>query len=248
MQEQPEVPITPPHATFSNGEASHRRSKMGAQSIPSFAPDDIAAAKDYTNHPDPKIRIRWISFLTENGPCTWDDLQAWTQDPDENIRWQTFYSMGNKMDAAGYLCASDKPRCISILTNAATKYVDMQIGITMRELVEWDDEWLDLTWQAADRLIDASKHELRTALECGYFEHIVSDSNWGPDDPHILAWIEGDNTKKKMILLRIATYWGVGAGRMRDIVETLSRSTDLEISSLACGILEGRLTHSDIPG
>jgi len=213
----------------------------------SFSPENIAAAREHVHHPDPKIRCRWISFLAQNGPCNWDDIYSWALDPDEDIRWRILYSIGSTMDAAGYLCSTDKARCTKILSEAAEKYMDMQVGITMCELAKIDKEWLELTWQAADELIEHAGQQLRTTMVCGYLEHVVMDNNWGPEDPHIRRWIEGDNLEKKLILLKMATYLGLSTGRMWDIVKALSDG-DEKISPIAHGVLDGKISHSDIPG
>ncbi|HEY3298392.1 MAG TPA: hypothetical protein VGK34_07020, partial [Armatimonadota bacterium] len=87
-----------------------------------ISPEEIAEAKANANHFDPRVRGKWIEFLAKNGPCAWNDLKKWAMDSEADIRWRVFYSMGNALDAAGYLCEADKGKCLSILTAAAEKY------------------------------------------------------------------------------------------------------------------------------
>lgn len=217
-------------------------------SSPLMSSEDVESAKGHSRNPNPKVRGNWIRYLLENGPCTWDDLQTWTLDPVEEIRWQVLYAMGNDWDVAGYLCSSDKTRAINILIEAATRYGDMQIGITMRELSEKDAQWLEVTWKAADRLLQGATPQLVSALECGYFEHVIPDNNWGSEDPHIRPWVAHGGNWRKLMLLRIAAYQGMNEGRLRDIILSLARDKDQEIASLAQGMLDGRLSYADMPG
>ena len=129
---------------------------------------DIVMAKENAKHFDPRVRAKGIGFLAKNGPCSWDDLQNWVLDSEGEIRLQVLYSIGSGMDAAGYLCESDKPKCANILATVADRYADMQVGNTMRTLAERDAEWLNLTWQIADQLVENGSEEQRSAITFGY--------------------------------------------------------------------------------
>jgi hypothetical protein len=210
--------------------------------------EDIALAKENARHFDPRVRAKAIGFLAKNGPCSWDDLRSWALDAEGEIRLQALYSIGSGMDAASYLCESDKAKCSGILAAAAERYADLQVGITMCKLAERDAEWLDLTWQIADQLVEHGSEDQRSAMMFGFLERLIPERDWGPDDTHIRSWILSGGVQKKLLLLKIAAFRGLETGRMKEIVEEIARDRDPYIGSLAQGVLEGRVTHSDIPG
>ena len=76
---------------------------------------------------------------------------------------------------------------------------------------------------------------------------MIPESEWGPDEPHMRSWIVGGGVHKKLLLLRIAAFRGLDTGRMKDIVQEITHDSDPYIASLAQGVLEGRISHSDIP-
>lgn len=192
----------------------------------------------------PKTRRVAVGFLVDFCPCSWDELETWARDDDQDVRHQVVYG--------GYGLAreqlrSDKARWICLLSEAAERYPDdYQPSFVLRDLASENLETLDLTWDAANRLLDTNDAELNTMLYVGYFEHVVPDMGMGPDDRHVEPWIRGSDEKRQRMLLRIAAYWGLDNGRMQEVVEALTRAKVRCVAGLARDVLDGRVGYADV--
>lgn len=205
-------------------------------------PEDSEVWRGYTQDTCAEVRALGVDLLCENGPVGWDDLETWTMDQDEKVRSSALFPM-HYADSyeVGKLCDSDRPRCVSLLARVARQYDDYGAMRTMSMLAEEDSEWLELTWRTADGILDSERPSLNTAVICSYLEHVIPDNNWGPDDPHIKPWIAGYDPLRKMVLLKIANYWGLEEGRLHDITEALAGDSDPNTATTARGILDGTI-------
>jgi hypothetical protein len=220
---------------------SRVKSAVEAGTSPDLAQDDLDLLSEYAKDQYPDVRAVAVDFLASHGPCSWEDVEAWAKDPDEVVRENVLDRMDNSFWAAGKLCDKDKERCCDIVVSVIGTYVDYTAANLMESLRSQGDEWLELTWMAAEDILDLKRPELTLLLTCCYLEHVIPDSEWGPEDMHIREWIEGDDAGRKIILLKIANYRGVDEGRMADLVYALQSDPNEQIAATAEGILAGRI-------
>jgi hypothetical protein len=211
-----------------------------------LAAEDIGLLRHYARDPSPQVRAVAIDYMTEYGPCSWEDLEQWSQDSDALVRQNVLSSMYSDLWSAGKLCTTNKQRCIDILSATIENYVDSAAGNLMDNLRQIDDEWLELTWSTAESLLDLKKPDIALMLTCCYFEHVIPESGWGSDHLNLRHWVEGDDSERKMILLKIANYMGLEEGRMRDLAEVLQSDPDPRIASIADGILNGCIETGEL--
>lgn len=211
-----------------------------------LADEDLRLLRLYARDPSSQVRAVVVEHMAHYGPCTLDDLELWCQDPDELVRQSVLFLMTSDLRAAGELCSKDRHRCVNILVAAMEHYVDYAAANAMGELWEQDDEWLQLTWTAAESLLDLHNPGVTLMLTCCYYEHVIPNSRWGPDHPNLRRWVEGDDPDRKMALLKIANCWGLDEGHMRDIIEALVGDPDLRIAATAVGILDGSIAHNQL--
>lgn len=193
-----------------------------------------------------KTRRVAVEFLVDyEGPCLWEDLETWAQDEDQDVRYPVV--SGPMTDSIEAMIVADKARWIGLLSQAAERYPDdYQPAFVLCDLAKQEPEWLELTWDAAESLLNIGDPELYTMLEVSYFEHVIPDLGLGPDDKHIRRWLSGSDGTRQRILLGIAAYWGLESGKMREIVEALTHTKDKQIASIAEGVLAGRVKYGDI--
>jgi hypothetical protein len=206
---------------------------------------EIELLRTWAARGGPDTRRVAVRFLVDNGPCSWEDLETWSQDPDQDIRYPVV--SGPIFDPVRQMLESDKPRWVRLLTEAAWRYPDdYQPAFVLRDLAAENPAALDLTWEAASSLWDVNDPELNTMLFVGYFEHVIPDLGLGPDDKHVEPWITGADQGRQRLLLQIATCWGLDAGRMREIVQALAGSKVKNTAELARGVLNGSVGYDDL--
>jgi hypothetical protein len=212
--------------------------------------EEIEALQRLSREAGPKTRRVAASFLFSHGPCAWIDLEAWILDASKDVREDIIGDISTFGDhtVGGRLCSSDRKRCIDLIAKSCEIYPE-ESYLSLTELyflAGKEPEWLELSWEAANRLLDIGNEELNTALTVCYFEHIIPDQNWGPDDRRVGRWLSGSDSARKQMLLQIAAYQGLDSGKMREIVEALTHAKDKQIASIAEGVLAGRVNYEDI--
>jgi hypothetical protein len=208
-------------------------SAVEAGTAPYLAQDDLDLLRQFTKDSYPEVRAVAIEFLASHGPCSWLDLEVWAKDPDEVVRQNVLSRMDSSFWAAGKLCAKDKEQCSDIIVSVIGTYVDYAAANLMDSLRTQGDEWLELTWMAAEDILDLKRPELTLLLTCCYLEKLLPESEWGPEDLHIREWIEGDDADRKIALLKIANYRGIDEGRMADVVDALQSDPNEQIAAMA---------------
>jgi hypothetical protein len=190
------------------------------------------------------ILIEEIRSRCEDGPVTWEELESWMLDPEEDIRHEAMYAIGSRDSEAYELCWTDRVRCARMIGTALERYIDYSADGTLWALSRYNDEWFDVCWAEAGRLVDLNQPEITDMLSSGYIGDVIHLKNLGPDDPRIGSWIEGDRQGRKLAILRVARWLALDDGRFREIVEALAKDGDHEIAAkagelLASGTQEG---------
>lgn len=199
---------------------------------------DLQILREYAKHQSPPVRKAAIEYLLYEASITWEDLEAWALDPDEEVRTLVIDdNMGSNNTELGKFCRTDKKRFVDLLARAVEQYEDYTAGRVLRSVSAEDDELLELVWSAAEYLIGLDDPGVNTIVWVNLVEHIVPDHNWGPDDPHVRRWIESDNPTGKILLLDAADYLHLKGGKWREITEALTHDSDPEIASCARQIL-----------
>jgi hypothetical protein len=193
---------------------------------------DIALLRQFAKDPDRKVREIAIVVLCDEAKVTWEEIERWALDPDSEVRTSVMYVMESSEQAAP-LCESDKQRCADILAKVAEKYADNYVSATLWAFAEKSDEWLDATWQAAEKLIDLGDAKINEILCTGYLEYVLRYKELGPDDPRVKRWIESDKKDRKLALLAVAKWLGMGEGKLKAITEAVAKDSDEEVASQA---------------
>ncbi|MHB9023591.1 MAG: hypothetical protein ACYC7E_05370 [Armatimonadota bacterium] len=182
---------------------------------------------------------------TENkGTVRWEDMEALALNPSEAIRTKVIDQL---FGPVADLINTDTERFCRILIAVAEQYADYTAGRLLAERSE-DDILLEIIWPEMLRLLDKNDTDLNTMLLCAYFEHVIPEHNWGPDDPHLLPMISATGSIRQWTLLAAAAWQGLEEGRFREIVQALLRAKDAKVASIARGIIEGRIRYSDQAG
>lgn len=211
----------------------HFEDKAGAGPLQD---SDIALLRQFAKDSSPKVRELAIVLLCDEGPVTWDEIEKWALDPDSEVRTSVMYNLESSEQAAP-LCESDKNRCMDILARAGEKYADNYISITLWSFAEKSDEWLDATWQAAEKLIDLGDAKITEILVTGYLEYVLKYKELGPDDSRVKRWIESDKKGRKLALLAVAKWLQMKETNLKAITEALAKDSDEEIASQARALL-----------
>lgn len=214
-----------------------------------IAEQEVALLRRWSREAGPKTRGVAVNFLFWNGPCDWEDLEAWMLDQDREIRGRVFGDLSTFGDSTvgGRLCCSDKVHSVAAIAASAERYTDdLQSISALFELTWLSSDWIDCTWKQADRLLDVDDIDLRTHLVVGYFEDVISEQGWGPDDSHIREWIDGSDGWRQLVLLKVAAWLRLDTEPLRAIAKALTHSRVKEIRPLARGLLGGHLTYGDI--
>lgn len=219
-------------------------------SIVTISADEIALLQKWSRDAGPKTRRVAVEFLVHYGPCGWDDVEAWVLDSDEAVRscaMDDVHTFG-ELTVGGRLCRADKKRWIDLIASAAERYPEECFSAidTLRWFAVDGDEWLEHTWNAANRLLDLNNVDLNTSLIVSYFEDVVWQLGWGPENSYLQPWIRGKDGWRQIILLRIATWLNLDEGRMREIVQALTQSKVKDVAILAQGVLDGRVGYADL--
>jgi len=211
------------------------------------APEDVEAIWRCAREGGPRTRREAVKLIVDFLPCTWDDLQAWALDPCDGIRDAAVYAIEDDSSQAGRLARQDKARAARLIEEAVSRYRDDHhpVFVMHRPAVEGED-WREPAWDAANRLFDLNDPELSTALVCGFFEHVIPELDWGPEDRHIRPWIEGGDRRRKIALLAVAKFAGAAEGRMPEIVRSLASGPDTEVAALAKSVLDGTTPYDDL--
>lgn len=213
--------------------------------LPTPGNDEIDLLQQWSREAGPKTRRVAVQFLIDHGPCSWEDLETWALDVDQDVRYPVV--SGPIFDPVEAMILADKARWVRLLSRAAERYPDdYQPAFALFDLTRKNRETLDLTWDVAESLLNIGDPELYTMLEVSYFEHVIPDLGLGPDDKHIRRWLSGSDGTRQRMLLGIAAYWGLDSGKMREIVEALTHARDKHIASIAEGVLAGRVKYGDI--
>jgi len=220
----------------------------GSHSDIDLLPEEVVLIRKWSFEAGPKTRKVASSYLFWNGPCSWEDISQWATDADCDVRYgivQDAMTFGNE-SFGGRECLVDKERFIKLVSSVAERYTDDHQAIfALRELAEKGDEWLELSWREANRLLALNDVNLNTALIVSYFEDVIPHFHWGPLDSHIMSWVYGKDSFRQCIFLKIATWVGID-NTLREIIQELTKSFDPEIVSLAKGVLDGRLGYADV--
>lgn len=200
-------------------------------------PDELELLRQYAEDKDPYFRAPAVSELCASWPVSWEDLEKWALDTAELVRSNAIGEMESDFRPAGELCRTDKARFVALLEEAIRRYGDYAAGNALYWISAEDDEMLELTWAAAERLLSPDDVDSNTVVNVCYLEHVITDKNWGPDDPHIAPWIKGTDIVRKCMLLNVASWMGLGDGRLREITEALSRDADKDIAAGARELL-----------
>jgi hypothetical protein len=209
------------------------RTEAGKEDVVST--EDISLLRDYAKELDPNVRLTAIKILCDEAEdLTWEELEEWALDPDEKIRdWVLF-----RLSFGGELIESDRSRFMDILVRVKETYEASDVGNTFWSLAHNSDDWLDLTWNAAGRLIDLEREQITGSLCAGYVENVLTYLKLGPDDPRVKSWVDGDKSERKFVLLGVVEWLGFGEGRLREITEALSHDTDAEVAEFAKELIE----------
>jgi len=206
--------------------------------------DDVVLLRQWTENSEPFVRQGAVQALCEFGPVNWEDLEAWLCDENEDVVRMVIWSMENHItkSAAWSLCESDKKKCAVLLCEVVKQKASMAVAIQLRMLAD-EDEWLEIIWPKAEEVLDAGGD--LTAIIVGFFEDVIKERNWGPDDPHLCHWFEPEYELRQYALLKVAAWMGLNEGRLREIVERLTQSSHAEIVRIACGVLKGSIGYGD---
>lgn len=218
--------------------------------IVTICSEEVEQLQKLSREAGPKTRCVVAEFLMYHGPCSWDDLEAWILDSCKDVRERVIGDIQTFGDhtVGGRLCSGDRKRCVDLIARSC----EMNPGESDMLLTELcffatgEPGWLELTWEAANRLLDIDNTELSTSLVVCYFEHVIPDLGWGPDDPHIRPWIEGEDHRRQIFLLKIAAWCRFEPECLRVIVKALTHSKVKEIRALARGLVGGHLSYSDM--
>lgn len=197
----------------------------------------IELLRSYTEGEDSDNRRYGIGQLCAYGLVSWEDIEKWVLDADEDVRRRVISAIEGS-GAACELRRTDEARAIALLEKTIARYVDYSASHALLWISQESDQMLELTWAAADRLQRLENQDIYTAILVGYFEDVITGNNWGPDDPHIRPWIENLDVVGRSTLFNVAWWNGLGDGRLREIMETLARDSDPETASAAKKLLD----------
>lgn len=183
------------------------------------------------------ILVEEIRSRCEDGPVTWEELEAWSMDAEDELRHEVMYAIGSRDAEAYELCWTDRPRCARLIGEAVDHYMDHPADAALWSLSRYNDEWFDACWAEATRLVDEEDLEIIEMLANGYIEDVLRFKGLGPDDPHIKSWIESDKRGRKLTLLGVTQWLPLDEGRMREIIEALAKDSDEEIAAKAKNLL-----------
>jgi len=207
----------------------------GALELP---PDDRALLRQWAEDRRAPVRAAAVESLCAIGPLTWAVLEGWALDADEEVRRAVLFSTESPDTAARALRWADEHRFIRLLLAMAEERRDYPAGMALADLSR-DDELLERIWPEMVRLLDRNEPALNTLLLCTYFEHIITERQWGPNSTRLMSWFAGDHEVRQRTLLIAACWMGLQAGRLGEIVQALARSANPRISALARGVLDG---------
>lgn len=183
------------------------------------------------------ILIEEIRARCEYGPLTWDDLEVWTMNEEEDIRHEAIFAVGTENATAKDMCEKDKPRCTALLGSAVEEYLDHSADAMFWSLSRNSNDWLDATWSEVGRLLDLNRSEITEMLTSGYLEDLLTLKSMGIGDNRINSWVNSDKTYRKLALLTTAGNIGLTTGKVLSIVEALSKDKDEQISDAAKALL-----------
>jgi hypothetical protein len=204
-----------------------------------LASDEVELVRKWSREAGPKTRYSASNYLFWHGPCSIEDIEAWAMDAEEGVR--SLIADVVDICPGSKVLFADKERFARLVSAVAERFPnDFSPIHTLRDFTKKDSEWLELSWREANRLLDIDNADLTSVLIVSYFEHVIVEQNWGPDDPHIRSWVYGNDAKRKQILLEVACWMGLDDGRLREIVQALAKSQDKDISSCAECALKNR--------
>ncbi len=206
-----------------------------------LADEDIAALRRWAQDSNREISLAALQALIECGSYDWEELLQWACAEDEGVREIVMHYMESPFshEPMSSLLESDPDRYLHLLFKAAETRADYSAGRLLTDLSA-DDQFLDRIWPEMVRLLDLNDIDLNTMLMAVYFEHVITKRNWGADDPHINPWLAGDYPLRQHILLGIASWMGLHEGKLKSIVQALTRAHDPEIAAIAREMLKGK--------
>lgn len=205
--------------------------------------EDVAVLRRWAQDPDAAIRKAAIEALIALGYVRWEDLACWGSDEVEDIRWGLLDpSPGEPLQT---LYDSEPDQYIRILIKAAELRADYTAGRILRDLSA-DDQRLERIWPEMERLLDIADPDLTTMVMVTYFEDVITEHNWGPNDRHLTSWMDGSKPNRQWVLLGIASYMGLHEGKLKAIVEALSHAQHPDIAAVAREMLHGKKYHEAV--
>lgn len=199
--------------------------------------EDEAIVRSCLADQSPKVREAVIDALVDLNAVTWEDLEVWLFDADEDVRGSARQAIrGPSREEA------DDERIVTLLERSFKAFPDdwgPDVAMTMMACMS-PGAFLELTWQAAERLLDYGNGKIALSLQCGYFESVIQQFNMGPDDRHIRPWVQGSDSKRKNLLLAVAGWLRLREENLVAIASALAGDADAEISDLARRMLAWR--------
>lgn len=192
-----------------------------------------------------EVLIEEIRSRCEDGPISWEELEAWGLDPEDDVRHEVMYAIGSRDAEAYELCWTDRPRCARLIGEAVDHYMDHPADAALWSLSRYNDEWFDACWAEATRLVDEADPEIIEMLSNGFVEDVIKIKGAGPDDPRIKSWIESDKQGRKLALLGVTQWLPLNEGRLREIVEALANDNDEKIASTAKQLIKAADTKAN---
>jgi|GEM_PF-2242888 len=210
----------------------------GALELP---PDDRALLRQWAGDGRGTVRAAAVESLCAIGPLAWAELGEWALDEDEEVRRAVLFSTESPYTAARALRWSHEHRFIRLLLQMAETRMDYPAGMALADLSR-DDELLERIWPEMVRLLDRNEPALTTLLLSTYFEHIITERQWGPNSTRLKSWFAVDCEARQRVLLISACWMGLQAGRLGEIVRALAQSANPRIAALARGVLDGTVS------
>jgi hypothetical protein len=168
-----------------------------------------------------------LSNVHDSSQVSWEELERSALDSDKEVRENALARLmvtNHDEDTIEWY--------LWLLAEVIERYADGQAAISLLWLSTRSAEWFGMTWNTANTLLELDNPEVTQLLTIGYFEVVLREDR-GPDDPRVRAWIEGDDVRKKRVLLEVADWLGLDAGRLWEIVAAMANDKDNEVAERA---------------
>ncbi|MEN6370503.1 MAG: hypothetical protein ABFD64_00665 [Armatimonadota bacterium] len=189
--------------------------------------EDVELLLAYSKDTDPRIRKTAVSTLLDGAELDWENIENWALDPEKDVREEALshlmFTVHDEETIEWY---------VWLLSEIIANYADDQAVVALSWIASQNGKWLDLTWQAADKLLDSDDEDVTDLITHGYFENVLRESR-GPEDPQVAAWIKSGDKRRKNLLLDIVAWLPDYDGHLEKIAAAMINDPDEEIAKKA---------------